>query len=74
MDDITAIMNWMKQGVGGDGRESSEEAESGGGGEGLKLSITEGGKEGKSTAITSCRYLEERQERRSCLGNECRWI
>ena len=27
---------------------------------GLKASITEGGKEGKSKAITSCNYLEER--------------
>ena len=26
----------------------------------LKLSITEGWKEGKSKAITSCKYLEER--------------
>ena len=26
----------------------------------MNLSITEGGKEGKSKAITSCRYLEER--------------
>ena len=26
---------------------------------GLKLSITEGGKQGKSKVITSCRYLEE---------------
>ena len=42
----------------------------------MKLSITEGGKEGKSKVITSCKYLEEvpgiQRERRSCLGNKCR--
>ena len=27
---------------------------------GLKLSITEGGKEGKRKVIASCRYLQER--------------
>ena len=43
---------------------------------GLRLSITEGGKEGKSKATTSCKYPEERfqecsKQRRSCFGNEC---
>ena len=56
-------------------KEGSEEAENGEE-KGMKLSITEGVHEGKSKAITSCNYLEEKvpgmqQERRSCFGNEC---
>ena len=58
VDDITAFCEWEEQGVGGDGRESSgkvEEVQE----KGYKLSITEGGKEGKSKVIITCRYLEE---------------
>ena len=35
---------------------------------GLKLLITEGGKEGKSKVITSCQYLEERFQECSKKG------
>ena len=47
--------------MGEDGRKGFENVEERGvEGEGLRLSITEGGKERKSKAITSCKYLEER--------------
>ena len=55
-----SLLEWEEQGVGGDGREglkkSKREVEE----KGLKLSITEGEKEGKSKVIASCRYLKER--------------
>ena len=60
VDDITAFMNGrnkelmeMAEKVLKNVKRELEE-------KGLKLSITEGGKEGKSKAMTSCRYLEER--------------
>ena len=55
MDDITAFL----RGINKVSREGDEEVEVRGGGEGLKHSIAEGGTEGKSKVITSCRYLEE---------------
>ena len=39
--------------------------------EGKKLSITEGGKEGKSKAIKSCKYLEEKFQK--CSKKELHW-
>ena len=43
---------------------------------GLKLSISDGEKQGESKAITSCKHLEDRlqewqQERMNCFGDEC---
>ena len=38
---------------------------------GVKLSIAEGGKEGKSKATTSCKYLEEKFQK--CSKKELDW-
>ena len=68
---------WEEQGVGDVGREGSEDVKREVDETGLKLSITEGGKEGKRQVISSCSYLKERfqecsNQRRSGYGDECR--
>ena len=79
MDDITAFKNGRnKEMVEKVLKKLKREVEE----KGLKLSITEGGKEGKREeegkreAITSCKYLEGevsglQDERSSCSGDEC---
>ena len=58
MDDITAFYEWREQAAGGDGSKGLRSLKE----KDLKLSITEGRNEGKSKAITSCKYQEESQE------------
>ena len=63
------LLEWEEQGVGGFGREGVKEVEERDVEEkGLTLSITEGGKEGKSKVITSCRHLEEKFQECSKKG------
>ena len=65
MDDITAS---VEQGVGGNGvnvlKKLKKEVEE----KGFKLSITEGGQEGNSKVVASCKYLEEKL--RDCSREE----
>ena len=56
MDDITSFMNGWNQELEKVLKKLKMEVEE----KGLKVSIAEGGKEGESKAITSCKYLEEK--------------
>ena len=76
MDDIAALLMGRNQDLvemaGKVLRKVKEEVEE----KGIKLSITEKSKEGKSLMIATCRYLEEQlrecsQGRRSDNGRQC---
>ena len=67
---MTSFYEWREQGVGGDVRQGSKEVE-----ERSEVVDTEGGKEGKSKVVASCRYLEQKFQECSTRGgvpdNEC---
>ena len=71
MNDMTALMNGRSRELVAMAEEVlktlNREVEE----KGLKLSITDGGKEGKIEAITSCKYVEERFQ--ECSKNELFW-